>query len=68
MEEEWMTLREAGELLRVSYPTVIRWTRGKDGTPPRLVAFKLGHRTVRVRRADVLAMVAASPAPGEAAH
>ena len=65
MADELMTMAEAAELLRVSYPTIIRMTRpGKNGEAPRLRARKLGHRTVRVLRSDVMAMLDAAPQPG----
>lgn len=68
-EDEFITMRQAAELLQVSYMTVVRWTRpGKGGEPPRLRAHKLGHRTVRLRRSDVLALVDKAPLPGEVAR
>ena len=62
---ELLTYKEAAALLRVSYPTIIRWTRpGPHGEAPRLRARKMGG-TVRIDRRDVLAVLEAAGAPGE---
>ena len=46
--EDWLTIKEAAEILRLSEHTVRDQVR--DGKIP---STKLGHRTVRVRRVDV---------------
>ena len=46
--EDWLTIKEAAEILRLSEHTVRDQVR--DGKIP---STKLGHRTVRVRRADI---------------
>jgi len=52
-QREWMTFGEAAELLRVSYRTVQRWVR-----TGRLRGYKItAGRNVRVKRADVLALL-----------
>ena len=46
--EDWLTIKEAAEILKLSEHTVRDQVRlGK------IPATKLGHRTVRVRRADI---------------
>ena len=46
--EDWLTIKEAAALLRLSEHTVRDQVR--DGKIP---SVKLGHRTVRVRRAEI---------------
>ena len=50
--EEWLTIKEAAEILRLSEHTVRDQVR--DGKIP---STKLGHRTVRVRRVDIEALL-----------
>ena len=65
-DRDLLRYREAAALLGVAESTVIRWTRpGKHGEAPVLRALKLGPRIVRIRRADVDAIVAAATTPGE---
>ena len=47
MPDQWMTPKEAGEVLRVS-----AWTIRKLVREGRLEGLKLGHRTVRVRMVE----------------
>ena len=47
-EAEFLTVREAADLLRVSRPTIWRWIDAG-----RLPAVRLGPRSIRVRRADL---------------
>ena len=47
-ERDYYTVSEAADLLRVSRPTVWRWIN--DGA---LTAYRVGARTIRVRRADL---------------
>ncbi|WP_395095206.1 helix-turn-helix domain-containing protein [Armatimonas sp.] len=50
--EDWLTIKEAAEMLKLSEHTVRDQVRlGK------IPATKLGHRTVRVRRADIEALL-----------
>ncbi|MGH2562547.1 MAG: helix-turn-helix domain-containing protein [Thermomicrobiales bacterium] len=51
-EHDLLTMREAAEFLRVSEVTISRWI--KQG---RLPSFHVGPRAVRIRRADVDAML-----------
>ena len=50
--EDWLTIKEAAEILRLSEHTVRDQVR--DGKIP---SMKLGHRTVRVRRVDIEALL-----------
>jgi excisionase family DNA binding protein len=50
--EDWLTIKEAAEILRLSEHTVRDQVR--DGKIP---STKLGHRTVRVRRVDIEALL-----------
>ncbi len=47
-DHEYLTVREAAELLRVSVPTIRRWIASG-----RLHAVRPGSRSVRLRRSDV---------------
>jgi excisionase family DNA binding protein len=50
--EDWLTIKEAAEILKLSEHTVRDQVR--QGKIP---ATKLGHRTVRVRRVDIEALL-----------
>jgi excisionase family DNA binding protein len=50
--EDWLTIKETAEILRLSEHTVRDQVR--DGKIP---STKLGHRTVRVRRVDIEALL-----------
>jgi len=65
--DELLSYNEAATLLAVSRSTVIRWTRpGPRGEPPILRALKLAPHTVRIRKADVEALLSSANRPGEA--
>ena len=67
MADELLSYNEAAVLLSVSRSTVIRWTRpGPKGEPPILRALKLAPHTVRIRKADVEALLSSANRPGEA--
>ena len=58
VKREYITYREAADILGVSYQTVIRWTRrGRDGSPPRLPAYKVGERTVRIKLDELMDLI-----------
>ena len=57
---------EAAAVLKVSRSTIVRWVRpGPDGSPPKLRAYKIGGRVVRIRRADLEALLDPTRRPGE---
>lgn len=63
---ELLTYRETAALLAVSLTTIYRWTRpGPNGEAPLLRALKMGPKTVRIRRADALAILERATPPGE---
>ena len=51
-ERDYYTVAEAARLLRVSRPTVWRWIDSG-----RLPAYRVGGRTIRIRRADLEAAI-----------
>ena len=56
--EDWLTIKEAAEILKLSEHTVRDQVRlGK------IPATKLGHRTVRVRRVDIEALLPRTEEP-----
>ncbi|WP_309713590.1 helix-turn-helix domain-containing protein [Armatimonas sp.] len=56
--EDWLTIKEAAEILKLSEHTVRDQVRlGK------IPATKLGHRTVRIRRAEVEALLPRAESP-----
>jgi len=59
-DREYYTVREAAEALRVSIPTVWRWVRSGQ-----LQAYRVGKRSIRIRKGDLGAMTtpAEPPAP-----
>ena len=54
-DSEYYTVREAADLLRVSVPTVWRWVRSGQ-----LAAYRVGKRSIRIRKGDLGGMVAPS--------
>ncbi|HOF24593.1 MAG TPA: helix-turn-helix domain-containing protein [Thermotogota bacterium] len=61
LPNEFMTFGEAAELLRVSYRTVQRWVRLGN-----LKGYKItAGRNVRVKRAEVLALLKETAPKGE---
>jgi excisionase family DNA binding protein len=53
---EWLTIREAAEILKLSEHTVR--DRVREGKIP---STKLGYRTVRIRRADIESRLPSAP-------
>ena len=58
IDEDYLTVAEAADLLRVHPSTIRRWIRQGD-----VPAVRVGHRRVTVRRADLGTMVAPVVAP-----
>ncbi len=52
-DNEYYTVREAAAALRVSVPTVWRWVRSGQ-----LAAYRVGKRSIRIRKSDLGGMVA----------
>ena len=57
---EWLSLREAGRLLKVGRTTLHRWL--KQG---RLTAYRVGPKAVRIRRADLERLITPIEDSGE---
>jgi excisionase family DNA binding protein len=59
-DTDWLSIREAGRLLKVSRTTIHRWL--KDG---RLRAYRVGPKAVRIHRADLERVVSLVQPDGE---
>ena len=60
---EWLSLREAGRLLKVGRTTLHRWL--KQG---RLTAYRVGPKAVRIRRADLERLITPVQDTGQASY
>src|SRR3990170_3165662 len=52
-DDEYLTVADAAALLRVSQSTIWRWINEDE-----LPAYRIGHRRIRVRRADLARLIA----------